>query len=79
MFFRGGKPRDDATLVAVNWRDNPWFPDVLRQERDSDYASDPEMAEHVWGGGYEIVSEATYYARLIAEAERPGPHRRFSL
>jgi hypothetical protein len=30
------------------------------------------MAEHVWGGGYELVSEATYYARLIAVAENAG-------
>jgi phage terminase large subunit len=46
-FFRGGKPRDDAALVAVHWNDNPWFPEVLRKEKDSDYAADPEMAEHV--------------------------------
>ncbi|WP_162918656.1 PBSX family phage terminase large subunit [Taklimakanibacter deserti] len=71
-FFRGGPQRADAALVAVNWHDNPWFPDVLRIEKESDYASDPEMADHVWGGNYEIVSEASYYARLIAEAERQG-------
>lgn len=71
-FFRGGRHRDDAVLVAVNWHDNPWFPDVLNSEKDSDYASDPEMADHVWGGNYEIVSEASYYARLIADAERQG-------
>ncbi|WP_162918574.1 PBSX family phage terminase large subunit [Taklimakanibacter deserti] len=69
-FFRGGKPRDDAVIVAVNWNDNPWFPDVLRQEKESDYAADPEMAAHVWGGGYEHVSEASYYGRLIAQAEK---------
>lgn len=71
-FFRGGASRDDAALVAVNWNDNPWFPEVLRKEKDGDYAADPEMAAHVWGGGYEIVSEATYYARLIAQAENEG-------
>jgi phage terminase large subunit len=71
-FFRGSRHRDDAVLAAVNWHDNPWFPEVLRVEKDTDYASDPEMADHVWGGNYEIVSEASYYARLIAEAERQG-------
>lgn len=71
-FFRGGEPRDDAALVAVTWHDNPWFPEVLAQEKDSDYANDPEMADHVWGGNYETVSEASYYARLIADAEREG-------
>jgi len=71
-FFRGGKPRSDAIVICVNWFDNPWFPDVLRSEKDSDYTTDPEMAEHVWGGGYEHVSEASYYGRLIAQAERDG-------
>ncbi|QIG49209.1 PBSX family phage terminase large subunit [Nordella sp. HKS 07] len=71
-FFRGGGKRGDTVLAAVNWHDNPWFPDVLNSEKESDYASDPEMADHVWGGAYEIVSEASYYARLVAEAERQG-------
>ena len=71
-FFRGGKPRDDAIVIPVNWNDNPWFPDVLRREKDSDYAADPEMADHVWGGGYELVSEASYYGRLLSIAEKEG-------
>lgn len=71
-FFRGDKPRQNAIVVEVNWHDNPWFPDVLKQEKDQDYADDPEMAEHVWGGGYEIVTEGAYYARLIAAAENEG-------
>lgn len=71
-FFRGKEPPKSAAIVEVGWRDNPWFPDVLREEMQHDYATDPEMATHVWGGGYEIVSEAAYYARLIARAEREG-------
>lgn len=71
-FFRGDRPRDDALVVAVNWNDNPWFPEVLRREKDSDYVSDPEMASHVWGGAYETTSEATYYARFITQAESEG-------
>lgn len=71
-FLRGAKKPADAIVVEVNWQDNPWFPDVLRQEKDEDYAADPEMADHVWGGGYEIVSEGAYYARLLVNAEREG-------
>lgn len=71
-FFRGGNRPEDATVVEVNWYDNPWFPEVLKKEKDQDYTADPEMAEHVWGGGYEIVSEGSYYARLIAQAEKEG-------
>jgi phage terminase large subunit len=68
--FRGAGKPSDAIVVEVNWNDNPWFPDVLKREKDEDYARDPEMADHVWGGNYEIVSEGAYYARLIVQAER---------
>lgn len=71
-FFRGANKHPNAVCVEVNWRDNPWFPDELRIEMERDIAADPEMAEHVWNGGYEIVSEGAYYARMIAQAEKDG-------
>lgn len=71
-FFRGDKPPQNAIIVPVNWYDNPWFPPVLVEEKDQDYASDPEVAEHVWGGGYERITEGAYYAKQIAAAEREG-------
>ena len=71
-FFRGGTPPRNSIVCSVNWHDNPWFPGVLQDEKDQDYANDPEMAEHVWGGGYEIITEAAYYAKHIAALEREG-------
>lgn len=71
-FFRGGTPPKNATIIPVQWHDNPWFGRVLQEEKDQDYENDPEMAEHVWGGGYEIITEAAYYAKHIAAAEREG-------
>lgn len=71
-FLRGASKPDNAIVVEVNWNDNPFLPEVLKREKDADYAADPEMADHVWGGNYEIVSEGAYYARLIAEAEKTG-------
>lgn len=70
-FFRADPPRN-AIVCQVNWYDNPWFPPVLVDEKEQDYANDPEMAEHVWGGGYEIITEGAYYARHIAAAEKGG-------
>lgn len=72
LFLRGPHKPKDASVVEVNWFDNPWFPSELRDEMERDYEADAEMAEHVWGGGYELVSEGTYYARLIAQAEKEG-------
>ena len=71
-FLRGPHKPKDAIVVEVNWHDNPWFPEVLKKEKDEDYAADAEMADHVWGGNYEIVSEGAYYARLLMEVERSG-------
>ena len=71
-FFRGPHKPKDAVCVEINWRDNPWFPVTLYDEMERDFAADPEMAEHTWNGGYELVSEGAYYARLISQAEKEG-------
>jgi len=71
-FFRSGNSRDGMVSVGVNWSDNPWFPEVLRKEMEDDYRIDAGMADHVWGGGYELITEASYYGRYIAAAEREG-------
>lgn len=71
-FFRGSTPRKNAIVCPVNWYDNPWFGGVLIEEKEQDYADDPEMAEHVWGGGYEIITEAAYYSKHMSAAEKSG-------
>jgi phage terminase large subunit len=71
-FFRGGQPHPDAICVEVNWRDNPWFPGVLDDERRHDERAYPDLYEHVWEGGYEIITEASYFARLVQKAEQEG-------
>lgn len=71
-FFRGQKAPDNSVCVNVSWRDNPWLPAELYAEMKHDFDVDPEMAEHVWEGGYEIITEGSYYARLIRLAEQEG-------
>lgn len=72
MFLRGPTKPPGSIVLKVGWQDNPWFPAVLRDEKDHDYDTDPENAAHVWGGGYQIVSEGAYYAKLLATAESDG-------
>ncbi len=71
-FFRGGAKRSSMLAVQVNWHDNPWFPDVLRTEMEEDYANDNEVADNVWGGGYERITKGAYYAKHIAALEKSG-------
>ena len=71
-FFRGQTPPKNAIIIPINWDSNPFLPDVLREEKDADFENDPDMAEHVWNGGYEKITEAQYYARHIFAAEKQG-------
>lgn len=43
-------PPDQLWSVLVNWRDNPWFPEVLEPERDRMKALSPDLYRHVWEG-----------------------------
>lgn len=72
QFLRGSILPRDAIVVEVGWRDNPWFPAVLREEMELDRIKNPEMATHVWDGGYQIITEGAYYAKEIALAEAEG-------
>jgi phage terminase large subunit len=66
-FFRLKRPRD-AVVVEVNWRDNPWFPDVLEAERLSDMALFADRYDHIWEGGYAKALEGAYFAKGLAKA-----------
>lgn len=70
QFFRKNPP-DDAVSVLINWRDNPWFPEVLRKEMEHDFQVDPDKAEHIWNGAYGF-GQGAILARWVAIAERAG-------
>jgi phage terminase large subunit len=44
------KQPERAIVRKVSYTDNPWFPDVLREEERALFQSDPEAHAHVWGG-----------------------------
>ncbi len=72
FMFRGPEAPSNAVVVQANWSDNPFFPDVLEQERLDDLRINPDQYQHIWEGGYATVSVGAYYARNIAEARKDG-------
>lgn len=58
----------DAWLCELNWRDNPWFPEVLEQERLHCKETEPDEYENIWEGKCRPAVEGAIYAREIAEA-----------
>ena len=49
-----GKYEDDLHLITVvNWKDNPWFPNELNQERLWDHENLPRaLYDHIWEGKF---------------------------
>lgn len=72
MLFRAGSPPPNSICIEVNHEDNPYLNEETRTQIEADYKKDPEKAAHIWGGGYEIITEGSYYARLLSEAEKQG-------
>lgn len=66
-------PPDGAKIAELNWQDNPWFPGVLRVEKDHLYRVDPDAAAHVWGGGYLRHSKAqVLHDKYSVQVFEPG-------
>ena len=65
--LRGETPPPGAKVVKVNYRDNPWLPQVLRDELDYDQKRDPDKFAHVWLGEYQRNSEARVFRNWTIE------------
>ncbi len=48
---------ENATVVHVNYLDNPFLPDVSKQEADAWLRRDPDSYAHVWLGEYNTKAE----------------------
>jgi phage terminase large subunit len=69
MMLRGDELPTGAKVIRANWSDNPWFPEVLEQERLDCLKITPDQYDHIWEGGYATVLAGAYYAKHIAEAK----------
>lgn len=67
--FRGKDGPPPGSIVReVNYDQNPWFPDVLRDDMEFDRRRDPEKYSHIWAGGYQKNSEARVFKNYTVEA-----------
>lgn len=67
QFLRGSTPYPGSVVVRANYTDNPWLPDVLKDEVSYDQSRDPDKFAHVWLGGYQKNSEARVFKNWIVE------------
>jgi len=69
--FRDSK--DPLTkCVELNYKDNPWFPDILDRARLKDKLERPESYEYVWNGAFVSTMTGAYYAASLTQAKEEG-------
>src|SRR6266481_1386313 len=70
--LRGENPPPGAIVVNVNYKDNPWLPEELKNELEYDKRRDPDKYAHIWLGEYQRNSEARVFKNWkVEEFERP--------
>lgn len=67
-------PPANAKIVEINYDENPWFPDVLEEERRNDERRlDPNTYAHIWNGAYLVNSDAQVFAgKWRVDEFKPG-------
>lgn len=66
------QPPATAKVVKIGWRDNPWFPPVLRQEMEELKVRDPDEYAHVYGGECRRSIDGAIYALELRQAAEEG-------
>lgn len=61
-------PPPDALVRQVNYTDNPWFPDVLDQEREHCKLTNTEDYAQIWEGKCRSAITGAIYAAEIGES-----------
>lgn len=69
-FANSTDPR--TKIVEINWRDNPWFPEILNRVRLKDKEERPHLYGHIWEGEYLTEVEGAYYSEQLRQARQDG-------
>jgi phage terminase large subunit len=63
---------DNALLIKANWDSNPYFPDILNEERLRCLRNNPQGYEHIWEGACRVNSDAVVFkGKYKIEAFKP--------
>jgi len=66
-------PPPDSIITKINWSDNPWFPDTLKQEKDYLKEKDHAAYLNVWEGHCKAAVEGAIFASEMDKASERTP------
>ena len=61
-------PPDGTSVVEVNWRDNPWFPEILQKQLEAMKARDYDEYMTIWEGKPRRSLDGAIYAKELSAA-----------
>jgi phage terminase large subunit len=74
-------PPPNSYVKKVTYRDNPFFPEVLRQEMEYDRRVDPESAANVWDGELAVARPGAIFKgkwridTFVPQPDWDGPYQ----
>lgn len=78
LLLRGDHPPKNAIVVRALWKDNPWFPAELEEERLHDQQFRPDRYRHIWEGDYEPAAIGAIWDRDCIARNRRIDHPELS-
>jgi len=72
MFVENCPP--DCTSIKINYRDNPWFPEVLQKQVEYDKEFNYEKYMNIWEGDVRTISDAQIFKGkwIVKDFEEPN-------
>jgi phage terminase large subunit len=64
------EPPEGTVVIEINWRDNEWFPEILRKQKNDMRKRDYEAYLTTWEGRVRRVLAGAIYAKEMEAAER---------
>lgn len=65
-------PPEGTQVIQVNWIDNPWFPEMLRKQKDELRKKDYDSYLTVWEGKTRRALQGAIYAKELSTAIEDG-------
>lgn len=59
------KTREDVISIKLNFPDNPWFNDRLKEEMEADFRMNEDEACHIWLGEYRKQADNAVMSRTV--------------
>lgn len=69
VMLRQGELPTNSIVVESNWYDNPWWTDILEQERLDCLRDDPDGYLHTYEGEYAKVNKGAYFSTHLNKAK----------